>query len=417
MSKQTALAAVLLLLLGYVYGSHDSASLGASCAPSDTQEATLTKTVALAPHQARYVFTRSDGCNILVYAPRFPVLVRGSVAQISGAQDTPHAAFASLPEYADYLREEDISLVVRDAELALVRPSEEYMDSFRVHVIQRIETLFHEPDASLLSAMLTGEKGMIPENVRMAYLQSGIIHILSISGLHVSVIAVVLTFGIGFLRVSPAIRSLLIFLLLWIYIVGVDSPASAVRAGVFWTCYTLAYHMRALVGVLTVVLLTLAVLLTHTPSLAKSIGFALFFMRNIRPHDSRTGIGTLVGISAGAIVATAPLTMYYFGNFSIVGLVTNVLVVPLIPFVTYLALISLFLQPIAYPLALVGSYIVHLLLSWVLLVARVGARIPYGHFENIVFPAWGIAVYYGIVGIVIIFLMRRLGLSWRRWWV
>ncbi len=429
MNVQVVLACIALLLLGYVHGSGNTVEANKDCAIFNDSEATLTRTYALTPISARYVFDRNDGCSLLVYASRFPVLVRGTQAHILGTQLTPLEAFDSLPEYVQFLVDDGISLVVQNAEIQVVRQGHAPLDEFRIRMVSRITALFREPDASLITAMIAGDQGMIPQNIKDIYRKSGITHILSISGLHVSVIAVVLTLLVGSLNVSPSFRSGLIFALLWIYIIGVGSPASAVRAGVFWTCCVLAYHIRALMGLLTIVLLTLALLLTYSPSLVRSIGFelsvvavcgigiALFFLKRIPLPSWLTPVATLMAVSLGATITTAPLTLYYFGNISLVGLITNMLVVPLLPVVTYFVLFALFITPFFLPLALACSFVVHLLMSWILFVSTLCASIPYGNFSDISFPLWGVGVYYVLLTVLIIGGMKRWKISWREWWV
>lgn len=426
---QVILSCIALLVLGYIYGSQATSRDEMPCDTSDVTTATLTKTIAFAPTQARYVFTSDAGCSYLVYASRFPALARGSVGEITGTQETPEDAFAGLPEYAEYLRDEKISLVVKNAQVNVIKSNAATLDTFRVRVASSIGTLFREPSSSLVTAMITGDQGGIIAEVKDVYRKSGITHILSISGLHVSIIAVVLTSSIGVLQVPRGVRTTIIFILLWVYIVGVGSPASAIRAGVFWSLYVLAYHARALVGTLSVVLLTLALLLTHSPSIVNTIGFqlsvtavcgigvALFFTKRMQIKPWIQAIVSLCAVSFGATLATAPLTLYYFGTVSFVGIIANMFVVPLLPVATYLVLVALFMQPFTLPIALMFSYVVHILFSWILFVARLCASIPYGNVENISFPLWGVFAYYGVLGTAIILTMMRYKISWRQWWV
>ncbi|MDA1168882.1 MAG: ComEC/Rec2 family competence protein [bacterium] len=425
----TAVAAALLFLLGYFYGAQKDAMQTSNCQASEKSTATLTKTIALAPTQARYVFTQENGCLRLVYAPRFPVLVRGSIVEISGKQETPEDAFSGIPEYAEFLRDENVSFVVKNAEVKILQKKDVYIDTFRVRIASLLTTLFREPDSSLLVAMLTGDQGGIGKEIKDVYRNSGITHILSISGLHVSIIAIVLTVCISIFQIPGFIRSILIFSLLWVYIASVGFPASAVRAGVFWTLYVLAYHVRALTGTLTVIFLTLAVLLTSSPRIINTIGFqlsvtavcgigiAIFFTRRIRVAPYLKAIFTLCAVSFGATLTTAPLTLYYFGTVSLVGIITNIVVIPLLPLVTYAVLIALVLQAFAFPFALMIAFVVHLLLAWILFVARLCASIPYGHFENILFPLWGIGLYYAVLMLGIIVIMKWHKISWRQWWI
>ena len=426
---QLIAACILLVILGYFYGRQNSVVHTQACAPSDVSSATLIKTSATTPTTSRYVFMEDDGCTLLVYAPRFPVLVQGTVAEIMGKQEKTEDAFFDIPSFADFLLRDGISLVIRNPEVKIIKHGSAPLDVFRIQVASRIGLLFREPNASLVHAMITGDQGMISQDIKDIYRRSGITHILSVSGLHVSVIALCITFVVGLLRVPAYIRSLIIFSILWTYIVGVGSPASAVRAGVFWTCYVLAYHIRALTGVLTVILLTLAALLTHSPMLVKSVGFelsvmavcgigiALFFLRRLNMPTWLKTIATLFAVSLGATLTTAPLTLYYFGNISFVGLITNALVVPLLPIITYLVLAALFFQPILTPLALVFAFLADVLMKGVIFIAAICASIPYGNFEQLSFPLWGVVLFYCSLTMCIIFLMRYFKISWREWWI
>ncbi|MEK7499032.1 MAG: ComEC/Rec2 family competence protein, partial [Patescibacteria group bacterium] len=395
-----ATACVALFLLGYLYGAHKDVSEAKNCEVSEKSTATLTRTIALAATAARYVFMQENGCLILVYAPRFPVLTRGTVAEIIGKQETPQDAFAGIQEYAEFLRDDGINLVVRNAEVKVIQKGDAPLDTFRVQIASNIAALFREPDSSLFIAMITGDQGGISQEVKDVYRSSGITHILSISGLHVSIIAILLTVCMSVFQVPGYIRSMLIFSLLWAYIIGVGSPASAVRAGVFWTCYMVAYHARALVGILTVILFTLAVLLTSSPQIINTIGFqlsvtavcgiavAIFFTRKIRVAPYLKAAISLCAVSFGATLTTAPLTLYYFGTVSLVGVITNMVVVPLLPLATYLVLVALVVKLFFLPLALMIAFVVHMFFAWILFVARLCASIPYGHFEHISFSLW-----------------------------
>ncbi len=427
--KQAVVASAALLLLGHVYGVDRLVSLAAPCAFEEGSEAYLARTYSLSPTQARYVFTRDDGCSLLVYAHRYPVLVRGTTARIFGEQELPHDAFSFLPEYASALVDDGITLVVRNANLENIREGDHMLDRMRIRTMDALVRLFPEPDSSLFIAMLAGDQGMVLPSMKDAYRRSGIIHILSISGMHISLIALMATAIIGALPLRSSVRSGIILALLWCYIAGVGFPESAIRAGVFWTLYVIAYRAHALIGVSTVVLLTLCVLVTLHPPIIQSIGFelsvaavsgiaiALFLQKQLMHTQKRNPVITLLVVSAGATLATAPLTLHYFGTLSLLGLVANMLVVPLLPILMYGALASVMLVGVLPALSMVTAYCAHLLMSWIVFVATAIARIPYGYVENAVFPLWAVGVFYALLlgGILVVMKVNRI--SARQLWV
>lgn len=423
------IACLLVFSLGYLHGAHEHVQRFEACAAQSDSLSSLSRTYSLSSSYARYVFKRNDGCSLLVYAPRYPVLVRGAQAKIVGKQEPVIGAFSSLPEYAHALEDDDIFFVVRDARLEDVQNGTDVFDRTRLAAMASLTELFREPDSSLFIAMLAGDQGMVPSSIKDAYRKSGIIHILSISGLHISLIALVTAFLVRQLPFRPSVQSLMIVGFLWCYIAAVGFPESAMRAGVFWTLYAVAYRARALIGVPTVILVTLTILVTLHPPIAKSIGFelsvaavsgialALFFQKRIgRPFRAKA-VMQLLAVSFGATIATAPLTLYYFGNLSFLGLVANMFVVPLMPLAMYLALLALVLFPFAPFLALAAAFPAHLLMSWTVFVAMSLSRIPYGYIEGVEFPPWAVGAYYACLLCSIVILMKYLRIPARQLWV
>jgi competence protein ComEC len=180
---------------------------------------------------------------------------------------------------------------------------------------------------------------------------------------------------------------------------------------------------------LTVILITLAIILGVDPMLTRSIGFelsvtavcgigiALFFFRRVRLAPVWRVLGSALAVSVGATITTAPLTMYYFGTLSIVGLITNLLVVPLLPAITYLSIAALFVSEAFSGLGIAIAFLVHILMSWILFVATALASIPYGHAEEVRISLRAVLLYYACLVAGIIGLMRYFKISWRQWWI
>ena len=197
----------------------------------------------------------------------------------------------------------------------------------------------------------------------------------------------------------------------------------------FWTLVIVAYRMRALVGLPTVILLTLCFVVTANPGLIRSIGFQLsvaavigigigvFFYRQIHVSSWLRPIAASLAVSLGATCATLPLTAYYFGTVSLIGILVNIIIVPLVAVLTYVALAALALYMLFEPLGLLCSFITHILMKIVLAVADVAASIPYGSFQHVVFPLWAVATYYGFFVISIVVGMRVFHMRFREIWV
>ncbi len=66
----------------------------------------------------------------------------------------------------------------------------EYLYQMRMYWKQRLYKVFPEKEASIMAAILLGEKGDVDAGIRALYERNGIVHILSISGLHITIIGI-----------------------------------------------------------------------------------------------------------------------------------------------------------------------------------------------------------------------------------
>lgn len=427
--RQVFCAAVAVLVLGYLYGYAHASIVVRNCPPEMPSSATLTEIRGMYPTYTLSVFTRDDECSILVYAPRGLVLFEGARVTIEGKAENVDDAFHALPGYIKFLHEDGIALVVRNPHITLHTQGTSRVSQMRMSAMQVFERLFPEPDASVFIAMMIGDRGMIPRDITSSFQKSGIIHILSISGFHVSLIASMLLLVFWRLPFRPWLTSLCVGTVLWAYIGAIGAPPAAIRAGMFWTLIIIAYRSRALIALPTIILLTLAALLTYDVTLVRSIGFQLsiaavlgigagvFLFRSIYVSRYLRPLAASLAVSLGATLATLPLTAYYFGTISIIGIIVNIIIVPLVALMMYVALAAVFFTMIIEPLGLAISFGTHVLMRIVLETAHIAAIVPYGSFEDIVFPSWAVGLYYLCFFIAFLVAIRTLRIRFREIWV
>lgn len=421
--------AVGVLLLGVALGGSHAKSPARMCDTATPVQATLTEIRGMYATHTLSVFKKDDGCSLLVYAPRYLVLIEGAHAQIDGKIEYVADAFKNLPGYVKFLQEDGISLIVRNPRINIVSQGTSVISRIRLSALSAFGRVFGEPDAGILVAMMIGDRGMIPREITDSFQKSGITHILSISGFHVSLLAGVLVLILWKLPLPGWVQYAVVGSILWVYILAIGAPPAAIRAGMFWTLVIVAYRTRALVGLPTIILLTLSTLLSFDPALIRSIGFQLsltaiigigvgvFFFRRIRVPSVLRPLALSVAVSLGATGATLPLTAYYFGNISLIGILANIIVIPLVATLMYVALGALVFALVWKPLGMVLSFITHICMQILLAVAGAGATIPYGSFQDIMFPLWAVGVYYVACGALLGIALQTFRIRFREIWV
>lgn len=225
---------------------------------------------------------------------------------------------------------------------------------------------------AVVAAMTLGDKSQLTKELRETYTVTGAAHVLALSGLHLSIIYTLLS--LFFCRQRWQIVSqVLIVISIWLFVFLVGMSSSVVRSAVMLTVYALlSLGDRNRISVNTLAFTAIIMLMVHPLSLF-DIGFQLSFLavlsiliwypvfEGVIPqsflmsHRLVRWLWSLLAVSCAAQLGTAPLIAYYFGRFSSLFLITNLVVLPFAPLIIYLTLAVLFIPSLAYILVYIVS--------------------------------------------------------------
>lgn len=226
------------------------------------------------------------------------------------------------------------------------------------HALQRprlwlrrlVRTHLPAGQGDLLSALCLGFKSDVPTAVSDAFRGSGLSHLLVVSGLHLSTLALAMMALLRRLigqRPAAGVTALTVALFVWM----MDGAPSVGRAGVMCLIWLGGYFCRRRPDGFNSLGLALLLLLLYNPYLLWDAGFQLSFCATAGvllwcgrlpapptplPDEPRHrflwrrwcyGLRGAVTVSLGATVATLPLICHYFGDFSVAGPVANLLAV------------------------------------------------------------------------------------------
>ncbi|HEX5972587.1 MAG TPA: DNA internalization-related competence protein ComEC/Rec2 [Gemmatimonadaceae bacterium] len=231
-------------------------------------------------------------------------------------------------------------LFVRSARIrdARRRPS---LASLRARAGERIDRIFGS-DAPVVRALVIGDMTLIPPAQRDRFARAGLVHMLSVSGLHVAIIALALELLAGALRLPKRPARLLTVALLAAYVAGIGAPPPAVRAAVMLGLLIASRTMQrptspwavlAVGGVAPLVVpgtvLDLGWQLSVAGTIALVAGGAL--ARRTIPRGWRgawRSSARAAIVSVVATIVTAPLVAWTFGRVALLGPVTNLVADP-----------------------------------------------------------------------------------------
>jgi len=427
-----SVTAGILVLLGFTLGSSavPDIAVAPNCDISNPSSATISELPVIKSNQVQYR-AAINNCIVLITADRFPVFNQGQVIKLHGGKlEYISEIDPEYQGYADYLSAQGIHATWRFADITTT-PNQISPPLDRRHaVLAKIDQVFTEPDASIVSAMLLADRGTIPENITQQFRATGVSHVLAISGLHLSLVAGALVILTSLLPLPPLTRTIITVILLWSYLFFITFPISAVRAGWFWTLALFAFRFHLLINLPTVLALAAVIMVTYSPPIMTAVGWqlsvsavsgiflALFLTRRNSPRTYAllSAVLSLLTVSLGAALTTWPLIAYYFGTVSTLNILANLLVVPVIPFILFLSVLALLVFYLHPAIALLLTWPVHLLISWLDFITYHLGRLPFSFFEDVSLPVLIIPTYYAALIFLSALWLKHQRRSWREIW-
>jgi len=225
----------------------------------------------------------------------------------------------------------------------------QFASEVRTHYINRMSEVMPRSDAAAIFAMLFGGyEGIRPELLE-AFTTTGIIHILSVSGSHISLIAAVTAWLTMILRFPKWARAVSVISIIVAYVTLAGFVPPAVRSGIMGGIAFVGLVLGLERDAQRILILTGIFMLLVSPLLFFHISFQLSFLATagllfIAPvlfcrtkHMSAFVAGSL-SITISAQLATLPILAWYFNQVSLSSLLSNLVVVPIVDLIIILGL-------------------------------------------------------------------------------
>ncbi len=356
--------------------------------------------------------------KVLVSVDRFREIEYGDLVAVAGTLKLPEAFETDLGRtfnYDTYLKAKGISHQIPFAEIQVLKKGEgnyiiSKLLSFKQSFITQIEVYLAEPAAGLGKGLLLGVKEGLGEDLETAFRKTGIIHIVVLSGYNIMLVVIFVMAILGyFFSKKVSIFFGVMAIILFALMVGLSS--TVVRASIMACLLLMTQVMnRKYLVVRGLILAALGMVLMNPYLLAYDIGFQLSFLATlgiifITPHFARlcTRVTEVVGVRSflvatlGTQLAVLPLLLYQIGELSLVSVLVNVLVLPMVPVAMLLTFCTGVLGYFSIVLASFVSYPAYLSLSYITKIAEIFAGLPFASILVPAFPVWMLGVLYAVM--------------------
>lgn len=267
--------------------------------------------------------------------------------------------------HSNYYNSNEYRILPSTGEYAMTRK----ISTLRHFILERLDRHFSNKQAAgLAAALLIGYRNELDPELAAAYSNTGVIHVIAISGLHLALLGWLLDKLLSPFKktkISLFLSQLLLLSVLWIFSLLAEATPSVLRAVILFTVLGTGELLNRRGNSLNTLAAAAFLLLCYNPFWLWDLGFQLSFaavlsilifgkrLSDIFTHTNFLihHIGQLIAISLAAQVLTTPFTLFYFHQFPGSFLLSNLVAVPLSSVILGAALLTCLLVsvPVAGP--------------------------------------------------------------------
>jgi len=325
--------------------------------------------------------------RVLVFTDKYSPVKFNDTVRIKGIIKIPEKLDNF--DYQGYLAKDGVSVIISFPEIEIIKSKSSFVGQiydFKKVLGEKIRDNLSPKLSPILEAMILGNDQKMDKETKNKLSVSGLSHVIAISGSHIVIFSAMLFEVLLFLGLwrKQALFGSIFFTLFYVFLVGM--PASGVRAGIMVGLLFLAQLISRQSFNLRTLVIAASAMLFFNPLLLKfDLGFQLSFMAVLGiiltgPFFNQwldtvfrgrlKWLQEIMAMTISAQIFTLPLLISSFGYFSIISLLSNIIVLPITPLLMALGiLVPIFGIIVAVPCSILLSY-----LMW---VVDISSQLPF----------------------------------------
>ena len=314
-------------------------------------------------------------------------------------------------DYSKYLEKQNVfhQVYTQENQIKIVqrhKTTDYYIENLRNNLSKSFEIhQFDSKTKAIIDALILGQRLELDKETIADYSNAGVIHILAISGLHISIIYFFIVFLLKPLkkvRFGAEIQLLIVLAILWLFALLTGLPASVTRAVTLFSFISIGNYFNQPKAIYNALAISAFLILLVKPNAIFDIGFQLSyaavlsivlfqpFYKKFYFSENKIAVyfTDTVLVSLAAQIGVLPLSLYYFNQLPLLFLLANLVIIPLSSLVLIVGIVIL---PLNYVLPSVAVFLGKILeysiqfmndyIHWI-------AQFKSGIITNISFSGW-----------------------------
>jgi competence protein ComEC len=291
-----------------------------------------------------------------------------------------------------------------------------------------LQTLQQQLQASrkvvgIAEALLIGYKEDLDKDLVQAYSNTGVVHIIAISGMHLGLIYVCLVWlcsNLPWVRKNKYVQVVTILACLWLFSLLTGASASVLRSAVMFTCIVFGKYFFRQASIYNSLAASAFLLICYNPFYLWDVGFQLSYLavvgivwlqkplQNLLYFNNKAvqSIWKLSCTTFAAQVFTLPACIYYFHQIPTTFLLTNLIAVPLSTIILFSEVALLVFSKISFLKVVLGKFVFVLIYSMNWLIEKCN-KIPLAVIDMVHATGITTILLYAITLCILIWLFTK----------
>jgi len=306
---------------------------------------------------------------------------------------------------------------IEDISIVDIQEENDFFKDIKEKISNKISILFKDNSRAVINAMFLGDKSLLSTELKEVFSLSGTAHLLAVSGLHVGIIAFFIFFLLSFIR-QKWLKFIIFSFLTISYVIISGLHESAIRAGFMSILVVYLVSIERQIYPLNILFYVFLLLLIIKPSFIYSAGFQMsfaaiggiiLFFKPIKnffelvvksKNNAIDKILSSFALTISASIIVSPIIAYYFGVYSFISPISNLIVVPLMSLSLIFGVISIALSFISIQIAEIYALTTTFLLNISEAINRFSISLPFSYWKNLE-SFWVIA----LLSLIILYLI------------
>lgn len=363
---------------------------------------------AIKDYYDKYIVKSKEGNKFILYLPHGDELKKGTLINLSGEFRLPDLARNTGGfNYRRYLNSQKIYGIIRAKNYYVSNLAKFNLIYYiQDEIYKSFARLFPKDEMGLIIGMMIGETKDISEDVLENFKTTGITHLIAVSGSNVVYVVVLVQFLFKkFFGKQATYFISIFFLILFMLISGASASVCRATLMIILSICADIFFLKS--DTFSNILTSAFVLILLNPLVIYDVGFILSFggtlgivllSKDFTRLFKRLGkLNETLSVTCSAQLILAPIMMYYFNTFSILSIVTNIIVVPISGSITILGFVVFIISKISFPIAKLIANSLYVLATFTIWVADMFSKIPFSLIRTVTPNVFEIFLFYFVV--------------------